>query len=390
MVILRSGIAGILAALSIAAGAEAATFNTLTGEAPVVIAHAGASAYLPPHTLAGYELAAKMGADYIEPDLQITKDGHLVAMHDLTLDRTTNAVELWGQREGGHLVSDYSLAEIRQLTVKPVGPLGGTEYPGFTPSMDNPLSVPTFDEVLDWLAGYNTQNGTKIGVYPESKVPHRPEMNDRIVSTLKSKGFTDAEDRVVLQTFSTVTAQSMAAAFQEQGITAEITQLGVALIFNGQFGIGVADESATSGPLIGYNILGLSQVAAYADILGLNIARASEVPAGIPGLDQLPGGLTADYLAAAHAAGLKVHMWTFTHLDEADAFTRIQPYLELGIDGLFTDNPDFGRTVVDANIAPVPVPAALPLLGAALAALGLFGRRSRKHHRGLFGVPTTA
>ena len=76
--------------LAVAATASVADLKQLNGDAPIVIAHRGASGYLPEHTLGGYELAVKLGADYIEPDLQLTKDGVLVAMHDDTLTRTTN------------------------------------------------------------------------------------------------------------------------------------------------------------------------------------------------------------------------------------------------------------------------------------------------------------
>ena len=79
---------------------------------PQVIAHRGASGYLPEHTLGGYELAIRMGADFIEPDLQITKDGALVAIHDDTLNRTTNVATLFAQRNGGYKVSDLSLIHI--------------------------------------------------------------------------------------------------------------------------------------------------------------------------------------------------------------------------------------------------------------------------------------
>ena len=116
---------------------------------PIVIAHRGASGYLPEHTLAAYELAVRMGADYIEPDLQFTSDGQLVAMHDATLTRTTDVRSRFAARNGGYRVSDFTLAEIKTLAVVP--PAGGTAkttYPGFTPT--NPsLRVPTFQEVID-------------------------------------------------------------------------------------------------------------------------------------------------------------------------------------------------------------------------------------------------
>ena len=100
---------------------------------PQVIAHRGASGYLPEHTLAGYELAVRMGSDYIEPDLQLTRDNQLVAMHDDTLQRTTNVASLFAQRNGAYRVADFTLAEIKTLTVQPANATAKTTYPGFTP-----------------------------------------------------------------------------------------------------------------------------------------------------------------------------------------------------------------------------------------------------------------
>ena len=114
---------------------------------PVVIAHRGASGYLPEHTLAGYELAVKLGADFIEPDLQLTRDSVLVAMHDDTLQRTTDVAAHYPPRNGGYKVADFTRAEIQALTVVPTG-TAATTYPGFVPA-DPALRVPTFQQVID-------------------------------------------------------------------------------------------------------------------------------------------------------------------------------------------------------------------------------------------------
>jgi glycerophosphoryl diester phosphodiesterase len=100
----------------------------------------------------------KFGADYIEPDLQLTKDGVLVAMHDDTLTRTTDVATLYAQRNGNYRVSDFTLAEIKTLTVKPVG-TASTSYPGFTPSMADPFKIPTFQEVIDLARQLSASSG---------------------------------------------------------------------------------------------------------------------------------------------------------------------------------------------------------------------------------------
>jgi glycerophosphoryl diester phosphodiesterase len=194
-------LAAALALATIAAPAAAATFSTLSGNAPIVIAHRGASGYLPEHTLGAYELGMRMGADYIEPDLQLTADGHLVAMHDTTLTRTTDVEALFPGRSS-YAVIDFTLAEIRTLTVKPTAATAATSYPGFTPSAPEPFRVPTFAEVLAFLNAYNAANGTTIGVYPEAKTPNPPAINRQIVEDLKAAGFTAPEDGVFIQSFS--------------------------------------------------------------------------------------------------------------------------------------------------------------------------------------------
>ena len=156
-----------LVLLTIGTAAHAA-LPQLSGQAPIVIAHRGASGYLPEHTLGGYELAVKMGADHIEPDLQLTKDGHLVAMHDATLTRTTNVATLFVPRNGSYGVADFTLAEVKTLTVKPVG-AAGTTYPGFTPVSGEPYRVPTFDEVIDLARSLGAITDREIGIYPRGQ-----------------------------------------------------------------------------------------------------------------------------------------------------------------------------------------------------------------------------
>lgn len=331
---------------------EAATFyNTLSGEAPIVVAHRGASGYLPEETLGGYELAMKMGADYIEPDVQMTSDGQLVAMHDSTLTRTTNVSDMFAQRNGTYKVSDFTLAEIKSLTVKPTGALSAADstYPGYTPSMADPYKVPTLGEVLDLLTAYNTANGTTIGVYPESKTPYNSAQNQAIVATLKDKGYDAPSDKVILQSFVRESVIEMGAAMTDQGVSASLAQLGAVRLVNGDYGVNGSDGFFT-----------LSEIADIADGVGVSY-----------------GGITEEFITAAHDLGLIVHAYTFRPLTEQAAFDLIQPMLDWGLDGFFTDYTDFGRTVVDANApSAVPLPAGLPLLLAGLG--GLIALRRRK------------
>lgn len=345
-------LAGALAALGLGAPiASAATFNTLDGNAPLVIAHRGASGYLPEHTLGGYELAIKLGADYIEPDVQMTADGELVAMHDSTLTRTTNVADLYAPRNGSYRVSDFTLAEIKELTVKPTGALAepGSSYPGFAPSMADPYKVPTLDEVLEFLAATNATNGTSIGVYPESKTPYNSAQNQKIVATLEANGYTAPEDKVILQSFVFESITEMGNALSAKGMDALLAQLGGVSSVGGIYGVTGTD---------GFH--SLAEIAGIADGVGVSL-----------------GGVTKDFIADAHGLGLTVHGYTFRPVSEDQAFAQIQPFIDWGIDGFFTDYTDFGRLVVDANIAPVPVPAGLPLLVTCLGGLALVRRRTR-------------
>ena len=333
-----------------ASTAHAASYDTLDGAAPVVVAHRGASGYLPEETLGGYELAMQMGADYIEPDLQLTSDGHLVAMHDTTLTRTTNVTSLFAARNGSYRVSDFTLAEIKTLTVKPTGALArpDTTYPGFTPSMPDPYKVPTFGEVLDTLTAYNAANGTKIGIYPESKAPHDPVKNRQIIEVLKDRGYTSAEDRVILQSFANESVADLDALLAENGMVAELAQLGSVVLSGDIYGVRGSDGTNS-----------LADIAKHATGVGVSF-----------------GGITERFIKDAHALGLTVHAYTFRPLSEDEAFALIKPYLDWGLDGFFTDYTNFGRAVVDAQMpAPVPLPAGMPLL---LAGLGGFVWLRRK------------
>lgn len=335
--------AAFAAALALAAfaapGVANAGLNTLDGLAPVVIAHRGASGYLPEHTLGGYELAIKMGVDFIEPDLQLTKDGQLVAMHDDTLTRTTNVSTLFSARNGGYKVADFTLAEIKTLTVKPVG-TAQTSYPGFTPSSLDPFKVPTFQEVVTFAKQQSALLGKEIGIYPEAKQAD-PVMEDKILQTLVDNGY-NSSSKLFIQSFSADTIKSINAKQTAMGLDFKLIVLG----------------SASS-----LQALGFANVASYADGLGLSISGNFD---------------GASFIAAAHAANLAVHGWTFSQSNPTTADAQYQQWYGYGIDGVFSNYADLALASRDKFLAAnVPEPSTYAMFALGLVGLAAFARRRK-------------
>lgn len=169
----------------------------LTGKK--LVAHRGASGYAPEHTLESYRLAIEQGADFVEQDLQISKDGILICMHDATLDRTTNVASVFPDRyrsgDGGRhwFVADFTLAEIKQLDA---GSWFGEKFVG--------ARVPSFQEAIDAVRG-------KAGLYPETKTPEAYDKSgygmERLLVDLLTKNRldrpgSDPRTPVIIQSFS--------------------------------------------------------------------------------------------------------------------------------------------------------------------------------------------
>jgi hypothetical protein len=183
--------------------------NTLEGQEPLVIGHRGASGELPEHTLEAYKLAIEQGADFIEPDLVITKDGVLIARHEPLLDDTTNVAEVFGEERKstkildgvevtGYFAEDFTLEEIKQL--RAVQPRDFRDQ-----SFNGQFEIPTFAEVIDLVQQVEAETGRKIGIYPETKHPtffdeQGLSLEEPLIQTLLEKGFTDPS-RIFIQSF---------------------------------------------------------------------------------------------------------------------------------------------------------------------------------------------
>lgn len=262
-------------------GYVAETTNVFFHEEPdivpfITIAHRGASSYLPEHTLPAYERAAQWGADYIELDLHMTADGHLVAIHDATVDRTTNGVGF---------VKDFQLAELKKLNA-------AHHFPKRI--QDEILTIPTLEEVFAHF-------GDSVNYYIETKQPEQyPGMVEKLWATLQQHDLlykTDENglDKVIIQSFN----EEALLAFHELDPDLPLVQL--------------------------YNGRDFTQLTAT----DLRAVRTYAIGIGIP-----YRGLSVSHLAMIHEADLLVHVYTIN--DKA----VMERYIHLGVDGIFTDRVD--------------------------------------------------
>jgi len=341
--------AGLFSALLLAAcGAEpmAAQQPTLDGKPPIVIAHRGASGERPEHTLEGYKLAIALGADYIEPDLVLTKDGVLVARHENEISETTDVADhpefaarkatktIDGAAVTGWFTEDFTLAELKTLRAKERLPkLRSTAY-------DGKYEIPTFAEILDLLAAVNMDRKVPVGVYPETKhpgyftsigLPHEAAL----LEILGKYGYKGRAAPVFIQSFEVGNLKALRAK----------SDLPLIQLMDAEGG--PADDTKASYAAMA-TPAGLKAVAAYADGIGPN--KAMVIPRGALGTLGDPTTLVKD----AHAAGLQVHPWTFRRENyflplgdkgglnpagHGDLAAEIESFLKTGIDGLFSDNP---------------------------------------------------
>lgn len=299
---------------------------------PIVIAHRGASGYLPEHTLAAKAYAHALGTDFLEQDVVLTRDDVPVVFHDLVLEEVTDVEQRYParKRDDGHwYVIDFDWAELRELEVRERVELtsGAPTYPDrFQERL--PLRIQSLAEELAFVRGLNASTGRRTGVYTEVKSPafHRAagkDLSPIVLGTLAEFGYRNRADGVWLQCFD---AAELARIRFELGSALKLVQL-----------IGENDwhEAATD-----YDDLrtpaGLARVAAYAEGIGPWIPQIVRWPrAGAP-----PEYTTL--VADAHAAGLAVHPYTFRvdqlpeHAPDADAVQRAL-FETAGVDGLFTD-----------------------------------------------------
>ena len=319
---------------------------------PLVIGHRGASGYRPEHTLASYELAARMGADFIEPDLVSTKDGVLVARHEPEIGGTTDVaarpefaarrrtVLLDGVPVTGWFTHDFTLAELKTLRAVerlPQVRQRNTLYDGL-------FTIPTFQEVLDLRARLSKELGRRIGVYPETKHPTYfrdlgLDLETPLARVLRRNDLDHSGAPVFVQSFEAGNLRALRAEHR----------LRVPLIFlTAAAGNPFNDPRSYADYLTPAGLRGLSEF-----VTGIGPEKNQIIPRRPDGTLGSPTSLVGD----AHDAGLALHPYTFRAenqflpvdfrvTNDPNAYGRAIDeqitFLRAGIDGLFTDQPDIG------------------------------------------------
>ena len=310
--------------------------TTMAGDAPIIIAHRGASGYLPEHTLEAKALAYGMGADYIEQDVVLTRDGVPIVLHDIHLDTVSDVAEKFADRkrdDGRFYAIDLTLEEIRSLRVTERFDrrTGDAIYPARFPPNRSRFEIPTLAEEIELVQGLNQSTGRSVGIYPEIKAPawHRREGQDisRIVlEVLAEYGFTTRKDRIYVQCFDAAETRRLR---EELGCDLKLIQL----IGENNWGEGETDHEFLRTPP------GLDAVAEYADGIGPRLSH-------VCGEFNTDAGPTVTPLVdLAHERSLEVHPFTVRNDDLPDGVDGIDELLraffeDAAVDGLFTDHPD--------------------------------------------------
>ncbi|TCC39872.1 glycerophosphodiester phosphodiesterase [Kribbella sindirgiensis] len=319
----------------------------------VIVGHRGASGYRPEHTLASYELAARMGADFIEPDLVTTKDRVLVARHEPEIGGTTDVANhpefkdrkktklLDGVAVTGWFTEDFTLAELKTLRAVeriPAVRQHNTVFNGH-------YQIPTFQEVIDLSKRLSKELGRPIGIYPETKHPTYFQqqglaLEPALVRTLNRNGLNRPGAKVFVQSFEVSNLKAL-----HKELRVPLVQLTSAS--GAPYDFVVSGDKRTYADIV--SAKGLREVATYA--AGVGPSKDQVIPLDATGKLGKPTALVAD----AHKAGLVVHPYTFrvensflpadfdssaVASDSGNLFGEIAAYRKAGIDGLFTDNTD--------------------------------------------------
>lgn len=348
----------------------------LNGQMPLIFAHRGACGYAPEHTALSYETAINMGADYIEPDLCASKDGHLVVRHDPILADSTDVeahpefadrkrtLKMGTFEITDFFISDFTLAELKTLRCKQVMPQRDHSH-------DGQYQILTFDEVIDIAKEGSRRAGRTIGICPELKSPtyHQSiglNLEDRILERLERANLNHANAKVIIQSFE----QANLKALRPRTPLKLMQLLGGSrvdpttgdMIYEAPddrpFDWTLSGRTGTYGDLL--TPQGLDEVAAYADIIApykpMLISYRTDPVTGT----QTP--IIRDHIVKmAHERGLLVGIYTMRNEAKylepyyrGDPLLEYNAFFDIGVDALFSDFPDTAVMARDQFIAPPP------------------------------------
>ena len=319
--------------------------QTFTDNSPIIIAHRGASGYRPEHTLASYELAIDLGADYIEPDLVITKDGILIARHENEISETTDIANhpefahlkttkiIDGEIKIGWFTEDFTIAEIKTLTAQ-------ERIPQIRPqniAYNGIFTIPTFAEIIDLVKHKSQAIGRHIGIYPETKHPSYFKAIGLPLEATLLLNLQGINLPVFIQSFEVSNLKELS----------QKTDLPLVQLINNlgkPYNFIINDDPRTYIDLLSQQ--GLKEIAEYAQAIGVH--KNLLIPRDIHGKLLLPTSLIID----AHIANLQVHAWTFRNEDcflpsdcQGNPQKEYEIFFSLGIDGVFSDYPDMALKI---------------------------------------------
>jgi glycerophosphoryl diester phosphodiesterase len=362
-----------------------ADWRTLDKTEPKVLAHRGASGYLPEETLEAYQLAIDMGADAVETDLISTKDGVLIARHDPNLAISTDVASKpefasrkrvdWlvdGEKQTGWFAHDFTLAEIKTLGAKSTDPERPQQFNG-------QYKIITFQELVDLVKMQSTKRGRDIAVYPETKNPtyHRDlglPLEDKLIAIINAAGWNSKSSPIYIQSFEPSSLKLM----RSKGLNAKLVQLIDADDYNLKAGTLTYAapydrpyDWTKAGDTRLFNVMvspaGLAEIKTYADGIGpwkpyIFPVQAALDSSGNPkdinndgkiDLNDAFTGLETTLIADAHKQGLFVHAYTFrsesrrlTADVSGDPKFEYGRFYAAGVDGVFTDFPDVALTAL--------------------------------------------
>jgi glycerophosphoryl diester phosphodiesterase len=303
-------------------------------DGPIVIAHRGASGYLPEHTLAAKAMALSMGADYLEQDVVLSKDGVPVVLHDIHLELVTNVAKVYPDRhrdDGRYYAIDFTLAELKRLQINERTKVNGAVvFEARFPAGSSALQLNTLEEEIVFVQGLNRSTGKQIGIYPEIKQPawHQQQGQDIsaiVLEMLHKYGYRQKSDPCWLQCFELATVKRIR---QELGWQGRLVQL----IGNGAHAASDSDYAAM------LTESGMQELSNLVDAIGPEISLV------VKGDDPDSRHIT-EVVHMAHRHGIQVHPFTV----RSDALpVTVQTmdelhqalFIEAGVDGVFTDFPD--------------------------------------------------